>query len=268
LEDELDETLFERSSREGAVTDAGALLLRYAEELLNLRGRARAALRELRELQHGKLSIAANEFTVLYLLVALHRFRRLHPTIHIEVQRSLASDVARSVVNHHVELGMLSFRPEDDQLSSIIVYNDEIAFIVYPGHPLARSKQVSIRELGAEFFVAHNVRSPYREKVLQTFAKHKTALHMPVELPNIEAIKQFVAMGNGVALLPRIAVQAEISRGELVQIPVKELHMERKVRLVYRRGASLSHAALAFLKVLESMAAQEDGCYIYQKERS
>ena len=70
LEDELGETLFERSSRDGAVTDAGALLLKYAEELLNLRGRARDALRELRELQHGKVSIAANEFTVLYLLVA------------------------------------------------------------------------------------------------------------------------------------------------------------------------------------------------------
>ena len=90
LEDELGETLFERSSREGAVTDAGRLLLRYAEELLNLRGRAHAALKELRELQHGKLSIAANEFTALYLLRALHRFRRLHPTIHIEIQRSLA----------------------------------------------------------------------------------------------------------------------------------------------------------------------------------
>ncbi len=267
LEDELGETLFERSSREGAVTDAGAVLLRYAEELLNLRGRAQGALRELRELQHGKLSIAANEFTALYLLVALHRFRRSHPTIHIEIQRALASDVARSVVNHHVELGMLSFRPDDEQLNSIIVYIDELAFVVYPGHPLANSRQVSIRELGAEFFVAHNVRSPYREKVLQTFVKYKTALHMPVELPNIEAIKQFVAMGNGVALLPRIAVQAELNRGDLVQIPVKELQMQRRLRLVYRRGASLSHAARAFLKVLESMAAQEGGRYLFQKER-
>jgi DNA-binding transcriptional LysR family regulator len=267
LEDELGETLFERSSREGAVTDAGRLLLRYAEELLNLRGRAQTALKELRELQHGKLSIAANEFTALYLLRALHRFRRLHPTIHIEIQRSLASDVARSVVNHHVELGMLSFRPDDEQLSSLVVYVDELAFVVYPGHPLASSRQVSIHELGAEFFVAHNVRSPYREKVLQTFTKYKTALHMPVELPNIEAIKQFVAMGNGVALLPLIAVQAEINRGELVQIPVKELQMQRRLRLVYRRGASLSHAARAFLKVLESMAAQEDGRWLFQKER-
>jgi hypothetical protein len=48
---------------------------------------------------------------------------------------------------------------------------------------------------------------------------------------------------------------------------VKELQMQRRLRLVYRRGASLSHAARAFLKVLESMAAQESGRWLYQKER-
>jgi hypothetical protein len=43
--------------------------------------------------------------------------------------------------------------------------------------------------------------------------------------------------------------------------------MERKVRLVHRRGASLSHAARAFMKVLELMATQKDGRYLFQKER-
>ena len=267
LEDELGETLFERSSRDGMLTDAGELLLKYAEELLNLRGRAREALRELRELQHGKLSIAANEFTVLYLLRALNKFRRAHPTIHIEIQRSLASNVARLVLNHNVELGMLSFRPEDEQLASIVVYHDELAFVVYPQHPLAGAKNVSIRELGAESFVAHNVLSPYRDKVVQAFSRHKTTLHMPVELPNIDAIKAFVAMGNGVALLPHIAVEAEVSRGELVEIPVRELRLERKLRLVYRKGAALSHAARAFLKILEMLASQEKERYTFQKER-
>ena len=172
------------------------------------------------------------------------------------------------MVNHHVELGMLSFRPDDDQLSSIIVYVDELAFVVYPGHPLASSRQVSIRDLGAEFFVAHNVRSPYREKVLQAF-KYKTALHMPVELPNIEAIKQFVAMGNGVALLPSICVENEVARGDLIQIPVRELKFERKLRLVYRKGPGLSHAAQAFLSVAEQFSREhQGGGYAFQPDHS
>src|SRR5271155_6236510 len=71
LEDELSEPLFDRSSREGVLTDAGRVLQEYAERLLNLRQDAQTALVEMRELQKGKLVIAANEFTALYLLPVL-----------------------------------------------------------------------------------------------------------------------------------------------------------------------------------------------------
>src|ERR1700746_2951257 len=71
LEDELGEPLFDRSTREGVLTDAGQVLFDYAEKLLNLRAEASESLAELRELQKGKLVIAANEFTALYLLPLL-----------------------------------------------------------------------------------------------------------------------------------------------------------------------------------------------------
>src|SRR5512146_940489 len=89
LEEEVGEPLFDRSSREGILTDAGQVLRAYAERLLNLRNDAQDALVELRSLHQGKLVIAANEFTALYLLPVLANFRRLHPMIKITVQRSL-----------------------------------------------------------------------------------------------------------------------------------------------------------------------------------
>src|SRR5262249_28784708 len=220
LEQELGESLFDRSSRDGTLTQAGTLLLDYAHKLINLRGEARASLVELRQAQRGVLSIAANEFTSLYLVRALDDFRRFFPAIRIAVQRAFASRVQQLIMDHTVELGMLAFRPEDPKLRSVVVYRDELAFVVHPAHPLARASQVSIRQLGAESFVAHNVPSPYRVKVLEAFKRHKTRLNMDVELPTLEAIKKFVALGNGVALLPAISVEAEVSRGELVHIPV------------------------------------------------
>jgi len=89
LEEELGEPLLDRSSRDGLLTDAGRVLQEYAERLLNLRNDAQEALVELRELHKGKLAIAANEFTALYLLPVLGEFRRLHPMIKIVVQRAL-----------------------------------------------------------------------------------------------------------------------------------------------------------------------------------
>lgn len=267
LEEELGETLFDRSSRDGTLTDAGRLLVEYAEELLNLRSEAHDALAELRQLHQGKLVIAANEFTVLCLLPVLNEFHRLHPTIKIQIQRSLASQIQRLVVNHNVEFGVLSFKPDDEQLNSIVFYRDELVFVVYPSHPLATAKNVSIRDLGAESFIAHNVLSPYRVKVIDAFKESKTALNMNVELPTLESIKEFVRLGSGVALVPRITVDAELRRGDLVEVPVNELRLERQIRIVSREGAPMSHAGRAFLKVCESVASAPNSRYMFQQEK-
>jgi len=266
LEEDIGEPLLDRSSRDGLLTDAGCVLQEYAERLLNLRDDASGALAELRELHRGKLTIAANEFTALYLLPVLGEFRRLHPMIRIVVQRSLGSQIPDDLLRHNSELGVLTYDPEEAQLRSIVVYLDELIFVVPPTHPLASESEVSIRQLGAESFVAHIVSSPYREKVIQAFKRHKTPLHMDIELPTLQAIKRFVAMGNGVALLPEISVESELARGELVRIPVRELRLHRKLRLVYRKAASISHAARAFLKVAETVSNQRQGAYRFQRE--
>lgn len=267
LEGELGEVLFERSSRDGTLTDAGEVLREYAAKLLNLRGEAEGALTELRSLHRGRLNLAANEYTCLYLLPLLDEFRRQHPRIKLAVQRALASRIPDEVLMHSVEIGVLSFKPEDAQVRSVVVYRDELAFVVNPRHPLAGAGKVSIRQLGAQNFIAHNIPSPQRQKVIQTFKRHKTPLQMGVELPSLEAIKRFVEMGNGVALVPGLTVRTELETGSLVKVHVPELQMERKLRLVYRRQASLSHTALAFLKVVEAYAALHGDPYCFQAER-
>ena len=267
LEDELGEALFDRSSRDGHLTDAGRVLHEYAQKLLNLRGEAAEALVELREMRKGKLTIAANEYTCLYLLPVLTEFRRLYPLVKTTVVRSLASRIPQEILEHNVELGVLSFNPEDPLLRSIVVYRDELAFVVYPRHTLAGARQVHIKQLGVESFVAHHVPSPYREKVIQAFKRHKTPLNMDAELPTIEAIKKFVTMENGVALVPAICVEGELERGELVRVQVADLKLERRLRLVYRKNANLSHSARAFLKVAEGMAGADSGKYLFQPER-
>jgi DNA-binding transcriptional LysR family regulator len=266
LEDTLGEKVFERSSRDGTLTAAGKVLLSYAEELLNLRERAESAVAELRSLHEGKLTVAANEFTSMCLLPVLHQYHRLHPSIKIQVQRSLAGEVPRLILTHQVEFGVLSFKPEDEQLSSTIIYRDELVFVVYPGHPLATAEKVTIHDLGAQSFVAHNVTSPLRVKVIDAFRKSSITLHMDVELPTISSIIDFVRMGNGVAITPRMSVERELERGELVAFSVEELRMERTLRLVTRKGATLSHAGVAFLNVCRTMAADPKHGAVWEPE--
>jgi DNA-binding transcriptional LysR family regulator len=182
------------------------------------------------------------------------------------VQRSLATKIPDELLLRNVEFGIMSYRP-GDHFHSIRVYTDELAFVVAPGHPLARRKSLSIDDLGEENFVAHNVPSPLRRKVIEVFATHKTPLKMDVELPSLEAIKRFVAGGNGVALVPGLTVQPELAAGVLVRIPVKELHIQRTLRLVHRKRANLSHAALAFIEVIRSLAEKTGEPFEFEEEK-
>ena len=266
LEAELGQPLLDRSLRDGTLTAAGTLIYDYAQKLVNLRSEATMALGELKQMSRGKLTIGANEFTSLCLLPLLDEFRRLHPVVKIEVHRCLGSQIANDLLNHKVELGVLSFQPESSELRSTVIYRDQLAFILPPQHPLARRKKVRIQQLGAEMFIAHNVTSPYRVKVLRSFERSRTPLNMGVELPTIEAIKRFVAMGNGVALVPHISVRNELASGELVSVSVPELQFERKLRLVYRKRSPLSHAAQAFLAMAEALGKDPKSSFLFQRE--
>jgi DNA-binding transcriptional LysR family regulator len=249
LEEEVGEPLFDRSSKDGTLTASGQVLLKYAQQIINLRRDAKLAVKELKDLQRGKVTLGANEYTVLYLLPVISVYRVRHPHIKIEVKRDLASRIPSEVLKRDVEIGIVSFHPPEPALQTVPVATDELALIVAPNHPLAGKKIVSVKELGVETFIAHNVRSLYREKVVQTFEKHRTPLNISMELPTLEAIKRFVEQGMGVALVPRLAAQAEIDRGQVVAITVREMRLERKLYLIYRKGAKLSHAARAFLNV-------------------
>src|SRR5207244_4166249 len=120
LETEIGEPLFDRSSREGRLTDAGRVLQEYAERLLNLRENAKEALTELRELHTGNLVIGSNELTALYLLRVLAEFGRLHPAIRVIVQRSLGSQLPDRVRRHNCEFGVLTYDPQDPELESVV----------------------------------------------------------------------------------------------------------------------------------------------------
>ena len=268
LEESLGETLFDRASRDGSMTAAGVLLREYAVRLLALRREATSALGELKSLERGKLQLAANEYTCMYLLPAIDAFRRQFPHISVTVHRMLASRIPEELSLRTFEIGVVSFRPDPGQFRSIAVYGDSLAFVVSPKHPLARAQRVSITDLGQQDFIAHHVASPLRRKVIEAFQRHRTPLNMVIELPTIEAIKRFVAMGNGVALVPHLTVARELETGDLVRIPIDELDVKRVLRLVHRRQAMLSYAARAFLKTVRSIAQESGPPFYYHVEKS
>jgi DNA-binding transcriptional LysR family regulator len=250
LEQEMGEKLIDRSGKELILTDAGRTVLEYARRFQSLQQELDNSLAELRDNSAGRLVIGANESTTLYLLRHIERYRELYPKVKVTVRRSLSSKVPNELLDGNLELGVISYDPGDDRLRSHVIFSDSLAFVVSPKHRLAHRKTISIDELGEETFIAHNVVSPYREVVVRVFREHKVPLQMDVEMPTIETIRKLVQSNLGVAFLPRMCVEQEIEQRMLCEVRVKQMHLERKIRLVYPTRRALSHAAKAFLELV------------------
>jgi len=250
LEQELGDKLIDRSGRELILTDAGRTVIEYARRFQSLQLELENSLAELRDNSAGRLTIGANESATLYLLHHIERYRGLYPKIKVTVRRSLSSRIPNELLDGNLELGVISYDPADERILSKIIYSDSLVFVVSPKHRLAHRKTVSIEELGAETFIAHNVVSPYREVVVRTFRERKVPLGIDVEMPTIETIRRLVQNNLGVAFLPRMCVEQEIQQKILCEVRVKQMHLERKVRLVYPTRRALSHAAQAFLELV------------------
>jgi DNA-binding transcriptional LysR family regulator len=250
LEAELGEKLIDRSAKELILTDAGHTVLDYARRFESLRQELENSLAELRDKSSGRLVIGANESTTLYLLRHIGNYRRLYPKVKVQVRRSLSSKIPTELIDGNLELGVISYDPQDDRLVTKVIYTDSLVFVVSPQHRFADRESVSITELDMETFIAHNVISPYREVVLREFQRHKVPLNMDVEMPTVETIRKLVQSNQGVAFMPLMCVGPELEQGTLRAVKVNELNVERKIRLVYPARRALSHAAKAFLEVI------------------
>jgi len=250
LQDWVGQPLFVQGSGARTLTDAGVLLLGYADRMLNLREEIHKGMKELRGLERGQVSIGVNESSIHALLPALDRYRQAYPGIQVRVHRVFSRDVPREVLNHQLDVGVISYLPEERELAAVEFYRDALALIVWPEHRLAKRKEVEISALGEETFVAHIVDSPYRQRVVQMFARHRVPLRMDVELPTIESIKRFVEMKKGVAIVPRMCVEGEIARGDLKELRLKQMRILRRLYLVYREDRPLTAAAQALVGAL------------------
>lgn len=255
LEEEVGAPLFDRAQKTPTLTDAGEVLHDYARRILALRDHAREAIVELRELRAGRVRVGANESTSLYLLPELIlAYRAQHPEVKVEIFRQTSERLPREILDRNVDFALMASEPTDRDLTSFPVLKDELVLIMSPDHPLAGRESVAVRELGGEPFLAHNVKSASRVKVIDTFARHHTPLNITLELATIETIKRFVQKRVGLAFVPRMCVGEELERRTLASVPVRGLTYTRTLWVAHRRGATHSHAAAAFLELLRRYA--------------
>jgi len=268
LEDEIQVQLMDRTSRKVVLTGAGTALLSYAKRMIQLRDDAKRTLDELRHFKRGVLRMAANESVCNYVLPALLKtFRQALPSVKIEVIQCPSNGISALLAEQDVDFGFLSFSPVQHSLHSRLLFRDELALVVYPGHPMARAKSVSLQQLGSEKFVAHLAKTPSRKRLVDLFAREGVPLCMVMELSSLETIKDFVQAGDGIAILPRMCCTRELAAGQLYSPAVRGMNIGRDIRVVYSRARTHSPAAGAFLALLGRQFPDQELTELDQSQR-
>ena len=119
LEEDLGERLFDRSAKDGKLTEAGRVLRDYAERLQRLSEEAQLSVRELRDLQRGRVLIGSNEGGVHVLLPLIERFREKHPRILVDVRLIPGRQVGVEVAQGSLDFGVVTFDPGDKRLLAV-----------------------------------------------------------------------------------------------------------------------------------------------------
>ena len=210
LESDLGVELFVRSARGMKLTDAGRAFLPYAQRTLGLVVEGRQVIAELREGSTGELIIGAAPAVSTYLLpTILKSFRSTYPNVRLGVKTGHTEEVVDMVLRHEVNIGVgRPVRHPDIEL--IPVFEDELLLVVSRRHPFAARTRVRMDELATERLILFDRASSYHELTSALFREAGVVPVSVMELDNVEAAKKMVQQGLGVALLPRMALAAEL----------------------------------------------------------
>lgn len=256
LESEFGTRLLGRNSHRVVPTEAGARVLAMAQRILQLR---ETALRDLRHMDgpaRGRLRLIANDLLCSYLLPPLlEAFHAAEPGVRVEVLQGTSTDMLRGLLDQDYDFGFLTFAPESGELSHQSLFTDPLVVCVPAGHPLEFQGKVSWAHLACWPLLAHARPTLTRKRLEVQMRQSGASLRFAMELPTLETIKRFVASGMGVAILPRMCLEAELASGTLRALPLPGPPIARDIRVAHRHAPGRSAAAQAFLNLVQARFA-------------
>ena len=260
LEEALGTPLFDRLPRGVRLTDAGQTLLVYARRIAALEEEAERAMRELRGLERGRLSLGASTTIGSYLLPeVLGAFRAMHPAVELQLTIANTDEIKTRLLDRTLDLGLTEGTPPEDlELSTRVFGEDELIVVVPPAHPFAakvvgklRPSPITVGQLCAQPHIVREPGSGTREVVDRALSDGGGRLDkVALTLSTTEAIKRAVAVGLGLGIVSRLCVGLELASGLLVEVPVRGLKLRRPLHELTMKGRQPSPSAQAFAALL------------------
>lgn len=249
LEEEVGARLLDRSGGKVAVTAAGKVFQRYAEETLEQRRVVLIALAEMDRVPRGEIVVAANEGTCLHILPEVFaEFKRQYPDVAVNVKRLEHAKILESVIENSCDFGVISMPVNDKRLTVVMIHRDELVVITPPDHPLVSRGKVRVADVLAYPLLLPKV-GRTRDALENIFDERHLKPTISMELDSGELMKRFVAAGIGVGFIARSNVGEDLRAKVLAAVELADATIQRDLALVFRKDKALSRAALAFIDI-------------------
>jgi DNA-binding transcriptional LysR family regulator len=197
LEERIGSPLFDRLPRGMRLTEAGRVLLDYAERIFGLERAAEHAIRELTDLEGGQLTIGASNTLGTYLLPAfVAAFHTRHPKVNLSLEIGNTQEIVKGLLESRFVLGFVEGRIMNDAIEARELRRDRIVAVVAPSHPLATAKAISVRSLATSPAILREPGSGTREIVERAFARNRVGLRCGLQISSSEAIKRAAMAGD------------------------------------------------------------------------
>jgi DNA-binding transcriptional LysR family regulator len=258
LELQLGLPLLDRGSRPLIVTDAGKLYLEMCRDLLRRQDEFQAALERMKAEVEGTVRVASIYSVGLSEMSQLEQeFSRRYPEAHLEVEYLRPEKVYEAVVTDRADLGLLSYPEPTKEVTVLPWRQEEMVVAASPYHPLADKSEVRPEDLEGLDFVGFDEDLPIRRDIDRFLREHHVQVNLTLHFDNLQMIKEAVAHGEGVSILPARIMEEEVKQGRLVPIPISisSLRLYRPVGIVHRRKKRFHRAGQAFLELLREPPA-------------
>ena len=254
LEKQLNVPLFDRGGRRAQLTEAGHLLLNYAEKIITLCEETCRAIDDLQNLQGGTLIVGASQTTGTYLIPRMiGLFRQKYPDVAVQLQVHSTRRTSWGVSNGQVDLAIIGGEVPGELQESLNIMpyaDDELALILPASHSLAKTEMIEKDDLYKLKFITLDSQSTIRKVIDQVLSRceiETKRLRIEMELNSIEAIKNAVQSGLGAAFVSTTAIEKELQMGMLHHAKIKDVEVRRTLHVIINPTRYRSKAAEAFI---------------------
>ena len=242
LEEELGVVLFERGPGEVTVTPGGQQVVEQAQRVLEEASRIKEIAAAGRDPLAGPLRLGAIYTIGPYLLPKLIPIlRRNAPTMQLLIQENFTHRLGDMLKNGEVDAMLVALPYDEPGVATHALYDEPFFVAVPKGHPWEGRKRVTTDELTSESLLLLGEGHCFRDQVLEIChtvrARERSGVSRTVEGGSLETIRQMVAGGVGVTVLPATSLDARGSAGELIRVlPFARPTPTRRVGLAWRKS--------------------------------